>query len=105
MSVENGNEFANKLNNFYSRFDVNCTPELNSKLKHDNFSSINDDPPSVCEKDTSKVLKFLKINKAHGLDNISPKLLKLCHKQLAVPFTISTQICNQSLKQNKCPVI
>ena len=49
-----------------------------------------------------KVFKSLNVNKAHGPDNVSPKLLKVCYEQLAVPFT---EIFNLSLKQHKSPVI
>ena len=102
LMVEDGKSYADELNEFYSRFDEDATPDLNSKFKHDFLSDFPADEniPVFAEEETKSVFKKLNANKAHGPDGISNKILKLCYMQLAVPFT---SLFNWSMKDHKLP--
>ena len=102
LSVEDGVVYANKLNEFYSRFDTNSTPDLNDTFQNSHFSHFTEDPPCVSTDDTRKVFSSLQLNKANGPDRISTRILKVCAAQLAIPYTI---IFNQSLSLHKSPTI
>ena len=102
MTVDDGQTYADQLNDFYARFDVDSTPDENSQFKIDNLTSFSDDTPTFEQDDTRRVFNSLKVNKAHGPDNVTPKVLKTCSSQLAVPFTY---IFNLSISQHKLPLI
>ena len=100
MSLENGQQYANDLNDFYSRFDKNSVPKDNDDFIIAHFNSVLDVPPCVSDIDVCKKFRSLKANKSHGPDKISPRLLKTCPDQLAVPYSF---IFNESIKQHTCP--
>ncbi|GFR79753.1 reverse transcriptase [Elysia marginata] len=84
-----------KLNEFYARFDRENT-SIPVPLPCDN-----QDPPFlVTEQETRRALTRLDMNKAAGPDNIKPRLLKTCSKQLASVFTF---IFNWSLTTSTIP--
>ena len=102
ITVDDGQTYADELNDFYARFDADSTPDENSRFKSDNLTCFSDDAPTFHPDDTRKVFNSLKLNKSHGPDNVTPKLLKTCSSQLAVPFT---EIFNSSIRQHKLPLI
>ena len=104
LDVNDGKSYADELNEFYSRFDNDATPDLNSKFKHDFLSDFPDDEnrPVFTEAETQSVFKKLNCNKSHGPDGISNHILKLCYSQLAVPFTF---LFNWSMKEHKLPAV
>ena len=103
MTVDDGQTYADELNDFYGRFDADSTPDDNSQFKIDHLTCFSDDDvPTFDTESTRKVFKSLKVNKSHGPDNISPKLIKTCASQLAVPFT---KIFNLSFSQHKLPLM
>ena len=84
-----------KLNTFYSRFDVNQPfPQTITE------AALSDPPFDVQENDVRRNFRRLKSRKAAGPDNISPGLLKRCSGQLAAVFS---DIFNVSLQQCKVP--
>ena len=78
------------------------TPDENKRFKIDNFTSIDDDVPIFRQEDTCRVFRSLKVNKSHGPDKITPKLMKTCAEELAVPFT---HVFNLSLENHQLPLI
>ncbi len=52
--------------------------------------------------DTCRVFRSLKVNKSQGPDKITPKLMKTCAQELAVPFT---RVFNLSLENHQLPLI
>ena len=102
MTVDDGQTYADELNDFYSRFDKDSTPDVNKLFKNDNFTTFDDDVPIFSQEDTCRVFRSLKANKSQGPDNISPKLMKTCAQELAVPFT---RVFNLSLENHKLPLI
>ena len=101
---DDGSAYATELNEFYSRFDQEATPDINSKFRNDNLLDFPDDiiVPVFEEEETSSLFKRLKLNKAFGPDKISNTVLKLCPSQLAVPYTF---LFNWSFKEHKLPSI
>ena len=102
VTVDDGQTYADELNDFYSRFDKDSTPDVNKLFKNDNFTTFDDDVPIFSQEDTCRVFRSLKANKSQGPDNISPKLMKTCAQELAVPFT---RVFNLSLENHKLPLI
>ena len=62
------------------------------------FSTQRQDFLSItCEdNDTLKIIRNLDISKAHGFDNISIRMVKLCHDSLVKPLSIIFQKCINS---------
>ena len=56
----------------------------------------------VTENDILAIIKTLDPNKAHGCDNISIKMIKICSQSLILPLKI---IFEHSLKKHKFPEI
>ena len=57
---------------------------------------------AITDEDISLIIKFFDPAKAHGCDNISIKMIKICSKSLTVPLKI---IFEQSLKEGRFPAI
>ena len=83
MTGDDGQNFADELNEFYSRFDKDSTPDVNTLFKNDNFTSFDDDVLIFTQEDTCRVFRSPKANKSQGPDNISPKLMKTCAQVLS----------------------
>ena len=82
-----------QLNNFYARFDHNNKTKPEPRPAHE--------PPFVIsEHEVRRSFSGLKVNKAAGPDNITPRLLRLCSSQLAPVFT---DIFNTSLSLSIVP--
>ena len=102
VTVDDGQTYADELNDFYSRFDKDSTPDENKRFKIDNLSAFHDDVPIFRQEDTCRVFQSLKVNKSQGPDKIAPKLMKTCAQELAAPFT---RIFNLSLETHQLPLI
>ena len=95
--------FANNLNNFFNRFDINQSNDDLTALKHalvTNVNEINDLKISTFS--VEKVLRQIDINKAAGPDLLSGKIFKLCYGELAPVFS---QLYNWSLNSSCIPSI
>ena len=92
---------ANLFNDFYASI---CTPIQNSSvlppLKYRTNKKLNSF--SVIEKDISLIIKALDSSKAHGYDNLSIKMIKLCEESIVIPLKI---ILDESLKCGVFPEI
>ena len=92
---------ANLFNHFYASI---CTPIQNSSvlppLKYRTNEKLNSF--SVIEKDISLIIKALDSSKAHGYDNLSIKMIKLCEESIVIPLKI---IFKESLKCGVFPEI
>ena len=102
VTVDDGQTYADELNDFYSRFDKDSTLDENKRFKNDNFASFDDDVPIFRQEDTCRVFRSLKVNKSQGPDKITPKLMKTCAEELSVPFT---RVFNLSLENHQLPLI
>ena len=50
--------------------------------------------------DILKIIRFLNVNKAHGHDGISVRMIKVCDKSLVHPFSL---ICRGCIDTGVCP--
>ena len=91
--------FKEKANHFNSFFASQCTPVSNnstlplvtSPVTNASLSSI-----SSNDQDILKIIHSLNINKAHGYDDISITLLKICDSSILKPLPIIFKNCLQS---------
>ena len=89
-------DFKRKSDHFSNFFDSKCTPLKNDRvlatlLEHQleaRFSKIN-----FIDDQIWKILRALDINKAHGHDEISIRMLKLCGKSIITPLSLLFQNC------------
>ena len=89
-------DFKRKGDHFNYFFASKCTPLKNDSvlptlLEHDSearFSKI-----SFSDDQILKILRALDINKAHGYDEISIRMLKLCDKSIIPPLSLLFQNC------------
>ena len=97
-------DFRKKANIFNNVFASICSPIDNTRC----LSSFSYRTGSmiksfhVTENDILAIIKKLDPNKAHGCDNISIKMIKICSKSLTLPLKI---IFDHSLKKGKFPEI
>ena len=103
----NGNfvsDFSVKANLFNDFFASICTPIKNSSvlppLKYRTNKRLKSF--SVSEKNILLIIKALNASKAHGYDNLSIKMIKLCEESITVPLKI---IFEESLKYGVFPEI
>ena len=103
IQVEKGkeNKYAEELNSFYARFDCHNfsgeITDLQNTLKENNDTAF-----EIKQHEVQKSFSKLKPNKACGPDGLSPKILKICSKELSYIYSI---IFNMSLKLCKIPTI
>ena len=92
---------ANIFNDFYASI---CTPIQNPSvlppLKYRTNKKLNSF--SIIEKDISLIIKALDSSKAHGYDNLSIKMIKLCEESIVIPLKI---IFEESLECGVFPEI
>ena len=97
-------DFGKKANIFNNLFVFICTPIGNTSclpsFSYRTGSRIKSF--QVTENDILAITKSLDPNKAHGCDNISIKMIKICSKSLILPLEI---IFEHSLKKGKFPKI
>ena len=91
--------FKEKENYFNDFFASQCTPVLNNNIlplvkapvTNASLSSL-----SFNDQDILKTIHFLNINKAHGYDDISTRLLKICDSSIVKPLSMIFKNCLQS---------
>lgn len=85
------NEYVNKLNSFYARFDIyGYTVQCKNTM-----SIVNGDEPekiTITRKETRKFLKRVKCGKACGPANKGLKLLKYCAENFLILFVNSFKL-------------
>ena len=92
-------DFKEKARLFMIFFVSNCTPITNdNSLSHllnlsltFNLSAIN-----FTVDDISKIIRSLNINKAHGHDDISVRVIELCDKAILKPLSIIYKNCTDT---------
>ena len=88
--------FKEKANHFSDFFASQCTPVSNNStlpfittpITNANLSSI-----SFNDQDFLNIIHSLDINKAHGYDHISIRLLKICGSSVVKPLSIIFKNC------------
>ena len=93
---KNCTNFKKKANLFNKYFSSKCNPLSNeSKLSEDQtyitetkFSSFD-----IEDENIYKIIKTLDINRAHGHDEVSIRMLELCDKSIAKPLCIIFKNC------------
>ena len=103
----NGNfvsDFSVKANLFNEFYPSICTPIKNSSVLPPLRYRTNKKLSyfSVSEKDILLIIKALDSSKAHGYDNLSIKMIKLCEKSITIPLKL---IFEESLKFGVFPEI
>ena len=87
---------ANIFNDFFA---VQCTSLTNSSVlpstisfkTHSRLNSI-----SFEKEDVLKIMRNLNVNKAHGHDNISIRMLKICDSEVVEPLSLTYKNCVDS---------
>ena len=85
-------DFTKKANLFNNLFATQCTPLTNSSVlpsvmsfkTHSRLNSI-----SFEKEDILKTVRNLNVNKAHGHDNISIRMLKRCDSEVVEPLSLT----------------
>ena len=107
--VSDFKEKANKFNEFFSR---QCTPLNNGSKcpRQPNFVT-NKRLSSVVfdDQDIIKIIRALSISKAHGHDDISIRMIKICDSALVKPLSIIFSNCLRTFpyiwkKSNVIPI-
>ena len=81
--------FKEKANLFNKYFSSQCTPLPNDSKLPENQTYITETKLSsfdIEDEDIYKIIKTLDINKAHGHDEVSIRMLKLCDKSIVKPL-------------------
>ena len=92
-------DFTEKVNLFNEFFATQCTPLPSSSVlpsaisfkTQSRLSSINFE-----KEDILKIIRNLNVNKAHGHDNISIRMLKICDSVLVEPLSLIYNNCINS---------
>ena len=102
-----------KANYFNSFFASHCTPLSNNGKVPWSQTYITDSKLSSLqfEDNDIKIIRSLNINKAHGHDNISVRMLKICDLAIIKPLSMIFRNCinnstfpDLSKKSNICPI-
>ena len=91
--------FKEKGNYFNDFFASQCTPISNdSALPNYSNSVFNVSLSSIHfeDQDILKIIQSLNYNKAHGYDDISIRLLKICNSSIVRPLSIIFKNCLQT---------
>ena len=83
-------------------FCKQCTPVANDSIFPTLLETPNEtlSPLEITASDTGKIIKALKVNKAHGHDEISIRMLKLCESAITKPLYL---IFKNYLSSNNFP--
>ena len=97
-------DFCKKANIFNNFFTSICTPIDNTSCLPSFSYRAGSRIKSfhVTENDILAIIKTLDPNKAHGCDNISIRMIKICSQSLTLPLKI---IFEHSIKKGKFPEI
>ena len=91
--------FKEKANHFIAFFTSQCTPVSNNStlpLVTILFTNASLSSISFNDQDILKIIHSLNTNKAHGYDDISIRLLKVCDCSIVKPLSIIFKNCLQS---------
>ena len=89
-------DFEAKANYFNNFFMSQCTPlNNNSKIPENQIYTTNTKLSLIKfeNKDIVNIIRSLNINKAHGHDNISIRMLKVCVTAIVEPLSIILNNC------------
>ena len=89
-------DFKTKANHFNSFFASHCTPLNNNSKVPESQTYITDSKLSSLQfedKDIIKIIRTLNINKAHGYDDISIRMLKIGDLAIIKPLSIIFRNC------------
>ena len=89
-------DFNEKANLFYKYFSSQCNPLPNNNTLLENQTYITETKLSsfnIEDENIYKIIMTIDINKAQGLDGVSIKVLKLCHKSIIKPLSIILSNC------------
>ena len=85
-----------KANHFNEFFASKCTPLNNgSTLPHavSNAPTVELSSFQFNDQDILKIIRALHVNKAHGCDDISIRMIKICDQSIVKPLSIIYQNC------------
>ena len=91
--------FKEKANHFNAFFACQCTPVSNDSALPSTTNSVSNVSLSSIQfkdQDILKITRFLNYNKAHGYDDISIRLLKICDSSIVKPLLIIFKNCLQT---------
>ena len=96
--IENGifiTCFQEKATIFNQYFALQCTPLQNESIIPEFVPNTGNllDNVIISEYAFSNIISKLNANKAHGVDNISISMLKLCHEEVLLPLKLIFQKC------------
>ena len=92
-------DFTEKENLFNDFFVTQCTPLSNNSVLPSAISFKNQSRLSSVnfeKEDILKIIRNLNVNKAHGHDNISIRMLKICDSVLVEPLSLIYKNCINS---------
>ena len=92
-------EFSKKPNLFNDFFSSQCTPLSNNSVLPSNKHFLTDKRLTTIDfnkTDIIKIIRNLNVNKAHGHDNISIRMLKICDSAVTEPLSILFKNCIKS---------
>ena len=106
--------FKEKANHFNDFFPSHCTPVSNDSALPNTTNSVSNVSLSSIQfddQDILKIIRSLNYNKAHGYDDRSIRLLKICDSSIAKPLSIIFKNClhtgtfpNNWKKSNVVPI-
>ena len=91
--------FKKKAHHFSVFFTSKCTPLFNNNVLPDSLDYISPARlPSINfnNEDMLKIIKSLNVNKAHGHNNISIRMEKLCNQTIVKPLSIIFKKCTDN---------
>ena len=89
-------DFKVKANNFNSFFASKCTPLINNSTTPNSLNYVSSARRSsfcVNEEVILNIINALNITKAHGHDDISIRMIKLCGKSIVKPLSMIFNNC------------
>ena len=92
-------DFKKKTYHFNAVFASKCAPLINNSVLPDSVDYISTAKLSSINfnnVDILKIIKFLNVNKAHGYDNISIRMIKLCGQSIVKPLSIIFKNCSDN---------
>ena len=92
-------DFKEKANLFNEFFCKHSTPVANDSTLATLLETPNEtlSPLEIIASDIGKIVKALKVNKAHGHDEISIRMLKLCESAITEPLYLIFKSCLSSI--------
>ena len=91
--------FKEKANHFNAFIASQCTPVSNDSALLSTTNSVSNVSLSSFQfkvQDIPKIIRSLNYNKAHGYDDISIRLLKICDSSIVKPLSIIFKNCLQT---------